>query len=186
MLISPAHAQAAGGDGGGLLVQLLPIILIFVVFYFLLIRPQQKRMKEHRNMVANLRRGDRIVTGGGLIGQVTKVVNENEVQVEIAEDVRVRVVRNNVQEVLSKTEPAQGEGGQKQQAANEQGGAKGMLNKLMGGGQAANQSGNQSANQSGNQSGKQSGGSGSSGGKSSGSSSGGSGKSSSGGGQKKS
>lgn len=141
MLISPAYAQAAGGEGGGLLVQLLPIILIFVVFYFLLIRPQQKRMKEHRNMVANLRRGDRIVTSGGLIGQVTKVVNENEVQVEIAEDVRVRVVRNNVQEVLSKTEPAQGEGGQKQQAANEQGGAKGMLGKLMGGGQSASQSG---------------------------------------------
>jgi preprotein translocase subunit YajC len=183
MLISPAHAQAAGGDGGGLLVQLLPIILIFVVFYFLLIRPQQKRMKEHRNMVANLRRGDRIVTGGGLIGQVTKVVNENEVQVEIADDVRVRVVRNNVQEVLSKTEPAQGEGGQKQQAANEQGGAKGMLGKLMGGGgQAANQSGGQSESQSG----KQSGSGGSSGGKSSGASSGGSGKSSSGGGQKKS
>ena len=182
MLISPAYAQAAGGGGGGLLVQLLPIILIFVVFYFLLIRPQQKRMKEHRNMVANLRRGDRIVTSGGLIGQVSKVVNENEIQVEIAEEVRVRVVRNNVQEVLSKTEPAQGEGGQKQQAANEQGGAKGMLGKLMGGGgQAANQSGGQSDNQSG----KQSGSSGS-GGKASGSSSGGSGKSSSGGGQKKS
>jgi len=198
MLISPAYAQGAGGGGGGLLVQLLPIILIFVVFYFLLIRPQQKRMKEHRNMVANLRRGDRIVTSGGLIGQVTKVVNENEVQVEIAEDVRVRVVRNNVQEVLSKTEPAQGEGGQKQQAANEQGGAKGMLNKLIGGGQAANQAANHSGNQSGNQSGKQSAnqsgkqtggsgsGSGGSGGKGSGSSSGGSGKSSSGGGQKKS
>ena len=183
MLISPAYAQAAGGGGGGgLLVQLLPIILIFVVFYFLLIRPQQKRMKEHRNMVANLRRGDRIVTSGGLIGQVSKVVNENEIQVEISDDVRVRVVRNNVQEVLSKTEPAQGEGGQKQQAANEQGGAKGMLGKLMGGGgQAANQSGGQSDNQSG----KQSGSSGS-GGKASGSSSGGSGKSSSGGGQKKS
>jgi preprotein translocase subunit YajC len=75
------------------------------------------------------------VTAGGLIGQVSKVVNENEIQVEIAEDVRVRVVRNNVQEVLSKTEPAQGEGGQKQ-PANEQGGAKGMLGKLMGGGQA--------------------------------------------------
>ena len=186
MLISPAYAQAAGGGGGGLLVQLLPIILIFVVFYFLLIRPQQKRMKEHRNMVANLRRGDRIVTSGGLIGQVSKVVNENEIQVEISDDVRVRVVRNNVQEVLSKTEPAQGEGGQKQQAANEQGGAKGMLGKLMGGGgQAANQSGGQSGKQSGNQSGKQSGSSSSSG-KASGSSSGGSGKSSSGSGQKKS
>ena len=194
MLISPAYAQAAGGGGGGLLVQLLPIILIFVVFYFLLIRPQQKRMKEHRNMVANLRRGDRIVTSGGLIGQVSKVVNENEIQVEISDDVRVRVVRNNVQEVLSKTEPAQGEGGQKQQAANEQGGAKGMLNKLMGGGQSANQSGNQSGNQSANQSGgggdKSSGGEKSSGSNKSsggGSSSGGSsGKSSSGGGQKKS
>jgi preprotein translocase subunit YajC len=150
MFISPAYAQAAGGGGGGsLLMQLLPIILIFVVFYFLLIRPQQKRMKEHRTMVQNLRRGDRIVTGGGLIGSVTKVINDNEIQVEIAEGVRVRVVRNNVQEVLSKTEPAEGESGQKA-AANEQGGGvKGMMNKIAGGG--GNGSGESSSGSSGQQ-----------------------------------
>ena len=73
MLISPAFAQAAGADGGGMLMQLAPLLLIFVVFYFLLIRPQQKKMKAHRELVSNLRRGDRIVTAGGIIGTVAKV-----------------------------------------------------------------------------------------------------------------
>ena len=107
MLISTAYAQAAGGAPGGFdLVSLLPLVLIFVVFYFLLIRPQQKKMKEHRAMVAALRRGDRVVTSGGLIGQVTKVLSDTELQVEIAEGVRVRVVRSAVNEILSKTTPA--------------------------------------------------------------------------------
>ncbi len=89
MFIAPAFAQEANGGGGGdIITSLLPLVLIFVVFYFLLIRPQQKRSKEHRNMVTNLRRGDRVVTGGGVVGQVTKVINDNEVQVEIAEGVR--------------------------------------------------------------------------------------------------
>lgn len=140
MLISSAYAQAAGGGQGGFdLVALLPLILIFVVFYFLLIRPQQKRMKEHRNMVQALRRGDRVVTAGGVIGSVTKVVNDNELQVEIAEGVRVRVMRNTIQEVLSKTEPAQQQekgGAQQQDAANDPGAkAKGLMGKLLGGGQ---------------------------------------------------
>jgi preprotein translocase subunit YajC len=146
MLISPAYAQAAGGGQGGFdIVALPPLILIFVVFYFLLIRPQQKRMKEHRNMVQALRRGDRVVTAGGLIGSVTKVVNDNELQVEVAEGVRVRVVRNTIQEVLSKTEPAQkdqkeeGESGQK--AANDPGDkGKGIVGKLLGGGSGDGQS----------------------------------------------
>ncbi len=138
MLISSAFAQNAGGGQGGFdIVALLPLILIFVVFYFLLIRPQQKRMKEHRNMVQALRRGDRVVTAGGLIGTVTKVVNDNELQVEVAEGVRVRVVRSTVQEVLSKTEPAdkdkeKDEGGQQQ--SGEGGGSKGFVGKLLGGG----------------------------------------------------
>ena len=71
MLISPAYAQAAGGDGGGAFVQLLPLVLIFVVFWLLLIRPQQKKMKQHRGMVAALRRGDRVVTAGGMIGSAS-------------------------------------------------------------------------------------------------------------------
>ncbi len=106
MLISPAFAQdAAGGGGADILTSLLPLVLIFVVFYFLLIRPQQKRQKEHRSMVTNLRRGDRVVTGGGFVGQVTKVLNDNEVQVEIAEGVRVKVVRSTITSVLDRSEP---------------------------------------------------------------------------------
>ena len=85
---------------------LLPLVLIFVVFYFLLIRPQQKKMKEHRNMVEALRRGDRVITGGGIYGKVSKVINDGEVQVEIADGVRVRVQRHTIATVLSKTDPA--------------------------------------------------------------------------------
>jgi preprotein translocase subunit YajC len=103
MFISPAYAQAADGGMGGF-GSLLPLVLIFVVFYFLLIRPQQKKAKEHRAMLGVLRRGDRIVTSGGLIGKITRV-NENELTVEIADDVRVRVVRSMISDVLAKTEP---------------------------------------------------------------------------------
>jgi preprotein translocase subunit YajC len=107
MLISPAYAQAAaGGDPASAFTAFIPLILIFVVFYFLLIRPQQKKMKEHRAMLEAVRRGDRIVTNGGIIGLVTKVMEaERELQVEIAEGVRVRVLRDMVANVLSKTEP---------------------------------------------------------------------------------
>lgn len=111
MLISPAFAQdpAAAPAGPDLLTSLLPLVLIFVVFYFLMIRPQQKKMKEHRAMVANLRRGDRVLTGGGFIGVVTRVINDGEVQVEIAEGVRVRVLRQTITQVLGRGEPARGE-----------------------------------------------------------------------------
>lgn len=102
MQISPVFAQAAGG--GDVFMSLLPLVLIFVVFYFLLIRPQQKRVKEHKAMVEALRRGDRVVTGGGILGKVSKVLNENEVQVEIAENVRVRVQRTTISAVLAKTD----------------------------------------------------------------------------------
>lgn len=108
MFISTAFAQAAGGapDAGGTLISFLPLILIFVVFYFLLIRPQQKKMKEHQAMLAALRRGDRIVTGGGIIGTIAKTVGNDELIVEIAEGIRVRVLRSTVSAVLAKTEPA--------------------------------------------------------------------------------
>jgi preprotein translocase subunit YajC len=105
MWISPAYAQAAGGGSTGI-VSLLPLVLIFVVFYFLLIRPQQKKMKAHKAMIEAVRRGDKVVTGGGLIGTVTKVISETELQVELADGVRVRVVRGTLQDVLSKPEPA--------------------------------------------------------------------------------
>ncbi len=104
MLISPAYAQSGGG--GDMLTGLLPIILIFVVFYFLLIRPQQKKAKAHRELVAALRRGDRVVTAGGIMGVVARVNNEHEVLVEIAEGVRVRMVRSQITDVLSKPNPA--------------------------------------------------------------------------------
>lgn len=100
----PVLAAAAPG-ATSMLTSLLPLVLIFVVFWFLLIRPQQKRMKEHTAMIGSLRRGDVVVTGGGLIGKIVKVV-DNEVTVELADNVRVRVVRGTITEVRSKTEPA--------------------------------------------------------------------------------
>ncbi len=87
----------------------LPLIMIFVIFYFLLLRPQQKKMKEHQNMLSALRRGDKIVTNGGIIGTISKVVDDHELQVDIAEGVRVRVLRSMVSSVLAKTEPAKNE-----------------------------------------------------------------------------
>ena len=83
----------------------IPLILIFAIMYFLLIRPQQKKVKEHQNMVASLRRGDQVVTQGGLIGKVTKVKEENEIEAEVADGVKVRVLQNTIAQVLSKTEP---------------------------------------------------------------------------------
>ena len=106
MIITPAFAQASGGFGSGI-GGFLPIILIFGIMYFLMIRPPQKKMKEHKLMVASLRRGDQVVTQGGLIGKVTKVTDEAEVEVEISKDVKVRVVKSTVVNVLNKTEPTE-------------------------------------------------------------------------------
>jgi preprotein translocase subunit YajC len=93
-----------------MILQFLPFILIFVIMYFLIIRPQRTKQKRHQEMVANLRRGDTVVTSGGLIGKVSKVVDENEIQVELAENVRVRIVRGMVAEVRAKGEPVKEEG----------------------------------------------------------------------------
>jgi len=107
MLIATAFAQAAGGAAGSGfdMMSLAPLILIFVVFYFLLIRPQQKKMKDHKTMLSSLRRGDKIVTGGGIIGSVVKLQGEDEVVVEIADGVRIRAVRSTIQSVLTRPEP---------------------------------------------------------------------------------
>ena len=112
MFVTPAFAQAAGPAAGttGLLFQLLPFVLIFVIMYFLIIRPQRQRLRQHQEMVKNVRRGDTIVTSGGLIGKIAKVVDDNEVQLEIAEGVRVRVSRGMISEVRSKGEPVKDEG----------------------------------------------------------------------------
>jgi preprotein translocase subunit YajC len=109
MLITPAYAQAIGGGGSDIIFQLMPFLLIFVIIYFLILRPQQKRVKDHRAMISAIRRGDTVVTSGGLIGKVTKVTDDHEVQVELAEGVRVRLVRSMVQEVRAKGEPAKSE-----------------------------------------------------------------------------
>lgn len=109
MLISPAYAQAAGAPGGFDIMTLLPLVLIFVVFYFLLIRPQQKKVKEHREMLDKLRRGDRVVTNGGIIGKIMKVVNENELDLEIAEGVRIKVMRGMISSLYARTEEADDE-----------------------------------------------------------------------------
>jgi preprotein translocase subunit YajC len=111
MFISTAYAQTAGaGDGGfgglGGLGSMVPLVAIFVIFYFLLIRPQQRKAKEHKAMLASVRRGDRVVTGGGILGVVTKVIDENYVQVEIAEGVRVRVMKSTIADIPSRAAPA--------------------------------------------------------------------------------
>lgn len=105
MFATPAYAQAAGGAGGaGAIAQFIPLILIFVIMYFLILRPQQKRMKEHRNMVAALKRGDQVVTQGGLIGKISDV-KDDEVSVEVAQGVKVRVVRSSIAQVVTVTKP---------------------------------------------------------------------------------
>ena len=110
MLITPAYAQAAaGGDANSMLMSLLPFLLIFVIMYFLILRPQQKKLKDHKDLVAGLRRGDTVITSGGLIGKVTKVVDDDQVEVEIADGIRVRQMRQMISGVRSKTEPAKDE-----------------------------------------------------------------------------
>jgi preprotein translocase subunit YajC len=108
MFISTAYAQGLGFADPQAMMQFLPLVLIFVVFYFLLIRPQQKRAKDHKTMLSALRRGDRVVTGGGIIGTVAKVIGDDEVTVDIAEGTRVRVLRSTITTVLARTEPVSG------------------------------------------------------------------------------
>ena len=94
MFVTPALAQGGGMLGGdNIMVQLLPFVMIFVIMYFLILRPQQKKVKQHQEMVKNVRRGDTVVTSGGLVGRVTKVVDDDQIEVEIAEGVRVRQMR---------------------------------------------------------------------------------------------
>jgi len=106
MFATPAYAQAAGGGLGGGLAGMAPLILIFGIMYFLMIRPQQKKIKAHQAMVAALRKGDQVVTSGGIVGKVTKVNADNEIEVEIASGVKVKVVQSTISHVLNKTEPA--------------------------------------------------------------------------------
>jgi preprotein translocase subunit YajC len=115
MFITPAFAQSSplsglfGGDSGGMITSLLPLILIVVIMYFLVLRPQQQRVKQHREMVKALRRGDTVITNGGLVGKVTKVVDDDQIEVEIADGVRIRQMRAMVSEVRAKGEPVKDE-----------------------------------------------------------------------------
>jgi preprotein translocase subunit YajC len=110
MLISPAYAQTGLGGSSDMLVSLLPFILIFVIMYFLILRPQQQRAKQHQQLVKNVRRGDTVISSGGLVGKVTKVVDDDQLEVEIAEGVRVRQMRSMVSDVRAKGEPVKEEG----------------------------------------------------------------------------
>jgi preprotein translocase subunit YajC len=105
-LITPAFAQGTSAAGGSdMIIQLVPFVLIFVIMWFLIIRPQQRRAKDHQELIRNVRRGDTVVTSGGIVGRVTKVTDDAEVEVEIADGVRVRVVRTMISEVRAKGEP---------------------------------------------------------------------------------
>src|SRR5260370_18208761 len=106
MLISTAYAQGTGMLDQNTLIQFLPLILIFVVFYFLLIRPQQRKAKDHKTMLDTLRRGDRVVTGGGIIGTVARVDNPEEVVIDIADNGRVLVVRTTITTGRANPNPA--------------------------------------------------------------------------------
>jgi len=108
MLISPAYAQTAGGGGAGILELILPFALIFIIMYFLILRPQRQQAKRREEMLKAVRRGDTVVTNGGIIGKVTKVVDDHEVELQIAEGVKVRAARGLIAEVRTKAEPVAG------------------------------------------------------------------------------
>jgi preprotein translocase subunit YajC len=111
MLITPAFAQSGGlfglggGDSSSMVLQFTPLILIIVIMYFLVLRPQQQKVKQHQAMVKALRRGDTVITNGGVIAKVTKVVDDDQIEVEIADGVRVRQMRSMINEVRAKGEP---------------------------------------------------------------------------------
>jgi preprotein translocase subunit YajC len=134
MLFSPAYAQAAGGAPAGFdFISLMPLVLIFVVFYFLLIRPQQKKMKSHRDMIGSVKRGDKVLTGGGIIATVVKVEDGDDVLlVEIAKDIRVRVARSTVSDVLNKPQAARGSAQAKAEGSAEPAPKAGLMAQLFG------------------------------------------------------
>ncbi len=108
MFVTPAFAQATGTatGAGSAVASFLPLILIFGIMYFLLIRPQQKKLKDMKAMVNALRRGDQVLTGGGILGKVTKVGEDGILEIEIADGVKVKVMKHTITQVMSKTEPA--------------------------------------------------------------------------------
>lgn len=123
MFITEAYAQAAPGAGGSsFMIQLLPFVMILLIMYFLIIRPQQKRMKDHRDMIASIKRNDTVVTAGGMIGKVSRIVGDNELLVELAEGVRVRVVRGTISEVRTRGDVREVESRKSRAATDDDGG----------------------------------------------------------------
>ena len=117
MFITPAFAQSSplsglfgGGDSAGMITSFMPLILIIVIMYFLILRPQQRKVKLHQEMIKAVRRGDTVITNGGLVGKVTKVVDDDQIEVEISDGVRVRQMRSMVNEVRAKGEPVKDDG----------------------------------------------------------------------------
>jgi preprotein translocase subunit YajC len=107
MFVTAAYAQTAQPGGAGAMIgSMFPLILIFGIMYFLLIRPQQKKMRQLKAMIDAVRRGDQVLTAGGIVGKVTKVGDDNMVEVEIADGVKVKVIKSTISQVMSKTEPA--------------------------------------------------------------------------------
>lgn len=109
MFITPAFAQSAGPGSLVDLGMILPLVMIMVVFWFLLIRPQQRKAKEHQELLKKINRGDTVVTAGGLIGKVTKIVDDSELQIEVGDNIKVRVLRSAVSDVRAKGEPVKTE-----------------------------------------------------------------------------
>jgi preprotein translocase subunit YajC len=108
MFVSPAFAQTGLGGGAGIVEMLLPFVLIFIIMYFLILRPQRQQAKRREEMLKAIRRGDTVITNGGIVGKVTKVVDDSEVELQIAEGVRVRAMRSLIAEVRVKAEPVAG------------------------------------------------------------------------------
>lgn len=112
MLISPAYAQAAAGGGDPLTSMLIPMVLIFAIFWFLLIRPQRQKQKQHQALLADLKKGDRVITAGGIIGTISKAKREDaELTIEIAEGIEVQIMRTMVADVIRKKVAGEPQGG---------------------------------------------------------------------------
>ncbi|MEW7006821.1 MULTISPECIES: preprotein translocase subunit YajC [unclassified Lentilitoribacter] len=105
MFVTPAYAQSATGGGGDIVATIIPFVLIFVVMYFLIIRPQRNQQKKRAEMLSAVRRGDQVVTGGGIIGKVSKVVDDAELEIEVADGTKMRVMRSLLADVRAKSEP---------------------------------------------------------------------------------
>ncbi|ADP69968.1 preprotein translocase, YajC subunit [Rhodomicrobium vannielii ATCC 17100] len=124
-MISPAYAQAPGAGAGDIFGMLFPLILVFVIFYLLVFRPQQKRMKEHQAMLDAVKRGDTVVTAGGIIGKVTRIGADGELKIEIADGVQVRVLKSTITDVRGKGEPVKGDASKDKEESPAESGANG-------------------------------------------------------------